>query len=393
MRLFRGWTGIGCIIEMTSWECLCEDVYRIWKPWWISRHPLDIGEASWVYLFEGGKQLRPRLFCDLWNYLSPETTPCAEVAFAIECVHVASLLLDDSPWMDNASERRGQPTLHCRWSPKKALLLCHDVLEMAYEVGRKCAPQYVTETEWKQMAKEKLHRLCEGQLMDIERQGSCFELASLKTGTLFEWVAEVVAIGVGLDRTFWKIWGNHVGILFQWVDDWMDQEEDRVGGQRNGFLEAREHVYSAYHHLWKTVQQGVGYGWFERPFGRILYSYFTEHVPIRPVLCLPSPSSSLSDRIGSILSSTAYPPLSPIPLTGPRKKGNALLTWLRMQITSPEISNEHPFLSSLWDYPESQWSSHPEIKKWKNRIPPAFHSVIKRIEMNYSAELDGIEEA
>lgn len=114
-----------------SWDDLKQPLFAQWKPWWLSRHPKEIGEYSWTYLFERGKQIRPRLFCELWRYLCPERTPMAELGFMVECAHVASLIIDDLPWMDNANERRGWKSLHRKFTARKAILLAHDVLELA----------------------------------------------------------------------------------------------------------------------------------------------------------------------------------------------------------------------------------------------------------------------
>jgi hypothetical protein len=46
-------------------------------------HPVDVAEYSWNYLFTGGKEIRSKLFCELWKYLSPDSDVCAELAFAI----------------------------------------------------------------------------------------------------------------------------------------------------------------------------------------------------------------------------------------------------------------------------------------------------------------------
>lgn len=236
-----------------SWDEWKSYTLTRWKTWWLARHPEEVGAYSWSYLFERGKQIRPRLFCELWRYLCPEQPVCAEAAFLIECAHVASLILDDLPWMDNAEERRGWQTLHRRFSLRKALLLTHDVLELAYEVGRSCpllqekaevirkrgsAEEEEEKAKWAEHGREKAKSLWLGQWLDVSRSGSLYEMAAWKTGTLFEAVAEGVALAAGLDPFFWGKWGNALGVLFQWVDDWDDREEDARIGQRNAFNEA-----------------------------------------------------------------------------------------------------------------------------------------------------------
>jgi len=215
-----------------------------------------------------------------------------ELAFAIECIHVASLILDDSPWMDNAQTRRGKPTLHTVFSEKKALLLCHDVMYIAYLIWTENRPTHIDKKTWESFMVHKLQRLMTGQWYDLEKKGSLFELASLKTGVLFELVTETVALCVSLDADFWRQWGNHLGVLFQWMDDWLDREEDIVQNNRNAFNEAPEYTLVQYGQLWHKIVQGVGSSWFHTPFGSFMQTYFTQHFPI-PISSVQVPLSHL----------------------------------------------------------------------------------------------------
>lgn len=278
--------------SIMSWDDLKGALLDRWREWWVARHPPEVGLYSWVYLFERGKQIRPRLFCELWRYLSPATPVCVEGAFLLECAHVASLILDDLPWMDNAKERRDMMTLHCIFSVRKALLLVHDIRELAYQVAKACPlireraealrkkASDAEAEEWFERGREKAQSLWYGQWLDLSRSGSLYEMAARKTGTLFEAVGEAVAVGVGLDPVFWKEWGRALGVLFQWVDDWDDREADAQMGQRNAFLEAPKETRSLYRTLWTHVVQGIGPGWWKTPFGAYLWAYFTRVLPM-----------------------------------------------------------------------------------------------------------------
>lgn len=263
-----------------SWETLKPRIYDKWKQYWYDTHPADIAEYSWNYLFTGGKEIRARLFCELWQYLSPDSDVCAELAFAIECIHATSLILDDTPWMDNAAERRGKTTLHLVFTQKKAILLAHDVMYMVYLIWNESRPSHVPISVWEDFMKDKLQRLMIGQWYDLERTGRLTDLASLKTGVLFELVTETVAVCTNLDREFWKIWGNHLGILFQWMDDWQDREEDTMIQNRNAFNEAYDSTLTMYYQIWKKLEQGIGARWFHLPFGQFMRAYFTKDIPL-----------------------------------------------------------------------------------------------------------------
>ena len=263
-----------------SWDKIKPAIYDTWRTYWFDTHPAEIAAYSWEYLFTGGKQIRPRLFCELWQYLSPDLEVCGEFAFAIECIHVASLILDDMPFMDNAPSRRGKKTLHATFSERKAFLLFHDVLYMVYLIWIKYKPEHIHMYDWEKYMIEKLMYLAMGQWYDLEKRGTLIELASLKTGILFELITETVAICVQLDRPCWKSWGNHLGILFQWMDDLHDRVEDAEQGNRNAFNESYDTTMTSYIDIWKRIETGIGRSWFDTPFGIFMKSYFTEGITI-----------------------------------------------------------------------------------------------------------------
>lgn len=262
-----------------TWDVYKINIYSKWKKIWYDTHPFDVAEYSWNYLFTGGKEIRSKLFCELWKYLCPDLEINAELAFSIECIHVASLVLDDTPWMDNANERRGSKTLHIVFSPKKALLIANDILSIALNIWKNNKPLHIDEDRWKFLLISKLQRFATGQWLDLIKGGTLTELASLKTGVLFELVAETVALCTQLDSTFWRSWGNNLGILFQWVDDWIDRKEDIEQNNRNAFNEGRD-TLSEYIHIWILLERNIGKQWFDRPFGIFMKKYFIDQLHI-----------------------------------------------------------------------------------------------------------------
>ena len=328
----------------------------------MSRHPAEVGEYSWSYLFERGKHIRPRLFCELWRYLCPERPPFVELAFMVECVHVASLILDDLPLMDNASERRGWKTLHCMFSTRKALLIAHDVLELAWEVGK--TSQFPQETvDWNRWVREKRDSLWMGQFLDLSRKGTLEEIAVLKTGTLFECITELVALSVDLDPIFWKSWGQTLGVLFQWVDDWNDREEDKAIQQRNAFNEAYEHTVTQYHTFWRRIVQGAGPGWWETPFGKFLWNYFTG-IGINVTVAPLTSTQSLTNMFG---------PSPTISVQHPSSEHPALLfmTSIRSYMDKPVTTN----MSFLWDIEEKEWDTILNKNKEFQSFLPLFRFI------------------
>ena len=58
---------------------------------------------------------------------------------AVEMVHACSLILDDLPSMDNASLRRGRPTVHLQFGENVALLAALALLNRAYALVAEAA--------------------------------------------------------------------------------------------------------------------------------------------------------------------------------------------------------------------------------------------------------------
>jgi len=350
-----------------QWNILKPAIYEKWKAHWFKIHPLDVAEYSWNYLFTGGKEIRSKLFCELWQYLSPDSEICAELAFAIECIHVASIVLDDTPWMDNANERRGKKTLHTVFSPKKAALISYELMDMARRIWLNNKPSHVSDIIWQTLLKTKLQRLIIGQWYDIEKKGNLIELASLKTGVLFELVTETVALCTELDTEFWKIWGNNLGILFQWMDDYLDREEDILQSNRNAFNEAYEITLKNYNYLWNTIKYGVGKQWFDKPFGIFMKNYFTEHININS-----------GDHINSLIENIViqYPTNMVVPevINYPFEKNNipAIFTGKdiirRLFKASDNLFIIPSLQHDLWYIDENKWEQFPEIKDLFSRI-------------------------
>ena len=358
-----------------SWDILKEGIYEKWKPYWFQIHPPDVAEYSWNYLFTGGKQIRSKLFCELWSYLAPDTKINAELAFAIECIHVASLILDDTPWMDNAEERRGKKTLHNVLSPKKALLIFYELMSIVRDIWLNNKPSHVSDEFWQNFLKTKLQRLVIGQWYDIEKKGNLIELASLKTGVLFELVTESVALCIGLDTEFWKVWGNNLGILFQWIDDWNDKEQDIIQNNRNAFNEDYQLTLKNYEYLWYKIENGIGKQWFLRPFGIFIKQYFTQNIPIS----LEINNTLLFDNISiSYITNLTIPEIEIEDEYFLKKnillnlikydmlKGKDILK--RLFIASDNIYNISYIKTNLWHVDENEWDKLDEIKYLIQRV-------------------------
>lgn len=350
------------VVVLMSWDNLKPDIYTTWKTYWFATHPPDVAAYSWNYLFTGGKEIRARLFCELWGYLSPDLGVCGELAFAIECIHVASIVLDDTPWMDNAAQRRGRRTLHVEFSPKKAVLIASELMDIVRHIWRTCRPPHVAIAVWEGLLVQKLKMLAIGQLYDLEKKGTLMELATLKTGVLFELVTETVAVCVGLDTGFWRQWGRSLGVLFQWMDDWQDREEDVAQGNRNAFLEAYDDTLVNYRTIWRSLTTGIGSSWFLRPFGIFMAQYFTQGI-IDSGWNNETVKSSLMEQLGMDYSCHLIVP----EYTGSFSFRGAGKTLTGKEMVVQLIRDSSRFFdipslrTHLWGVNEDEWECVPEV--------------------------------
>ena len=144
-------------------------------------------------------------------------------AAALELVHSFSLVHDDLPALDNDDVRRGRPSMWARFGEADAILAGDALLGEAFRQ----AAAYPTAEVARELAEATLGMIG-GQHLDIH--GEVHDLAvlhRLKTGRLFAasvgcalWAAEVSVS----DQLPWREFGEELGLLFQIVDDVIDED-------------------------------------------------------------------------------------------------------------------------------------------------------------------------
>jgi geranylgeranyl pyrophosphate synthase len=89
-------------------------------------------EAIRHVLDNPGSLVRPRMVFQVATAYGLDATPARDLAIALEYFHTASLLFDDLPCMDNASERRGVPCVHLAYGEAGAILAALALINRAY---------------------------------------------------------------------------------------------------------------------------------------------------------------------------------------------------------------------------------------------------------------------
>jgi geranylgeranyl diphosphate synthase type II len=178
-------------------------------------------------VFPGGARIRPQLTLAVARACGddqPELTDAA--AAAIELMHCASLVHDDLPCFDDAPTRRGQPSVHCAYGERLAVLAGDALIVLAFQVLAKAganAPQRMAPL---------LHTLATGvgmpggivagQAWECEPRVSLREYHRLKTGALFSAATVAGAQAAGGDAEAWRALGDRLGEAYQVADDIRD---------------------------------------------------------------------------------------------------------------------------------------------------------------------------
>lgn len=91
-------------------------------------------EAVEYALFSGGKRLRPVLTLLGAELIGGKPENVIPAAAAVEFIHTSSLIFDDLPCMDNASERRGKTSLHEKFGEGLSVLVAIGFLNASYRL-------------------------------------------------------------------------------------------------------------------------------------------------------------------------------------------------------------------------------------------------------------------
>lgn len=206
--------------------------------------PADLGHPMRYAVLDGGKRLRPLLVLAAAETGHPVDSDAAieaatRAACAVELIHAYSLVHDDMPCMDNDVLRRGKPTVHVQFGQAQALLAGDALQALAFELlvpGDASVPPALSANLCRQLALAAgVHGMAGGQAIDLASVGlqltqtELERMHALKTGALLQAsvmmgaaCGNVAASGL----THLSIYGQHLGLAFQVVDDILDVVAD-----------------------------------------------------------------------------------------------------------------------------------------------------------------------
>lgn len=206
--------------------------------------PRNLNTAMRYSLLAGGKRLRPTLLLAGCHLLLDDVSAALPFAAAVEMIHTYSLIHDDLPAMDNDDLRRGKPSNHKAFGEATAILAGDALLNLAYELmGRSAHPRALKALSAIASAAGSRGMIA-GQAADMWMEGREADqdmlryIHSHKTADLI--TAPVVAglILAGADDRQLeqgRMYGCHLGLAFQIVDDLLDELGDETQmGKRLG---------------------------------------------------------------------------------------------------------------------------------------------------------------
>lgn len=199
--------------------------------------PERLSEAVRYSLLGGGKRLRPQLVLLACEACEGQPEAALPAAVAVEMIHTYSLIHDDLPAMDDDDTRRGRPTNHVVYGEALAILAGDALLTLAFEVlAERVRPPSVAAGCCATLARAAgLTGMVGGQADDVLGGLAHGDLQSLewlhqrKTGALLTASLTLGGQVAGADAertTALQLFGKHLGLAFQIVDDCLDVTGD-----------------------------------------------------------------------------------------------------------------------------------------------------------------------
>lgn len=212
-----------------------------------------------------GKLVRPCISVLTAYYTGGDVSTAFNYGWAIELLHLSSLILDDLPSMDNSRFRRGKLTIHVSHGESFAILLAAQAHNVAMQIIGKRSPNSTTALSFFNAAHEALGGmgLIGGQTLDLEfqtkepnysfaegyRKKIGFRdlwtmCAHFKTASLFRLAIYAGCLTSDLNHDDIENIcraGERIGLVFQLLDDEIDQDTaNTMGSHKFQTLMTRE---------------------------------------------------------------------------------------------------------------------------------------------------------
>lgn len=200
--------------------------------------PPNLRAALRHSVFPGGARLRPNLCLSVAAACGAKVDLDAQcdVAAAIELLHCASLVHDDLPCFDDASIRRGRPSVHAAFGEELAVLAGDGLIVLAFETiaSARVSPSIVPRLiRCVARGVGASGGIVAGQAWESEPNVGLQTYHGAKTGALFEAAARAGALLAATNGSWskddsWAQFGARLGQAYQVADDLRDTLEDEA---------------------------------------------------------------------------------------------------------------------------------------------------------------------
>jgi geranylgeranyl diphosphate synthase type II len=213
--------------------------------------PNNLYEPISYFLALGGKRMRPVLALMSAELFGAPFQSAKNAALTVELFHNFSLIHDDI--MDEAPLRRGQVTVHKKWSENVGILSGDALLIEAYKTLANHPPEQLAQLLpiFNQTASE----VCEGQQLDMDFETmekveiyAYIKMIAYKTAVLLGCSLKMGAIVAGAsnsDANDIYEFGVNLGVAFQIQDDILDvyADQNKFGKQVGGDIIANKKTF------------------------------------------------------------------------------------------------------------------------------------------------------
>ena len=196
----------------------------------------QIEKAIKFALSTPGKRVRPTLIYLVGDIYKISLERLDSIASASEIIHTYSLVHDDLPCMDDDDLRRGQPTLHKKYSEATAVLAGDAMQSLAIQIilkDEKLSNELKVSIIKLLMESIGYKGMILGQEQDISFEQKTVgkeeivQMNYLKTGLLIEFCILAPLMIANKKKNEWNMIARNVGIAFQLIDDLLDLEESK----------------------------------------------------------------------------------------------------------------------------------------------------------------------
>ena len=200
-----------------------------------SRVPLVEKIADYI-TSAGGKRLRPLLVLLCGKALGKEGEDLRLLAATIEFLHTATLLHDDV--VDMSGMRRGRATANAQWGNAPSVLVGDFLYSRSFEMMVELGSMPVM-----QILSKATRIIAEGEVLQLSKvrdastsEETYMEVIRGKTAMLFEASSHSAAVLAGADEVqteALRVFGDHLGVAFQLMDDLLDYRGDAQAMGKN----------------------------------------------------------------------------------------------------------------------------------------------------------------